>query len=691
MSKSMMRLGAIEGIRSWLIYWIAECGVLSALIWLTQPGHLYVPPHWGFSVALLVLYTAAGAILGGLAGWIFGRAAEPERVRAAAVVTPLLAWVSSVALHSLGRTSLWPVIGLAVWLSGAALSSVWGKAWASRFRFTWDPWMAWILLLGGAWLRESAPFGSGRLIKIATFAAFVAGVLAISYWVRRIWPLTAYGQVRILLRPALGAACALALTFFFAQRPRLAEAAAARQNSGSTPVILISLDTVRADHMSVYGYERRNTPNLEKLAAEAEVYTRAVAAGDMTLSTHGSLFTGLFPSAHHAHYAEETPPLAADFQTLAETLRDKGYFTAAVVSNFGFLGYQFGLDQGFAHYDASEPVTPLAGGFPPYSLRTALREFAARFAHHSILDISYRNAAQINRAVLKLLDASPNHGHGTFLFINYMDAHWPYMPPPPFDKLYPGKDDSFSTARFIALRDEVNSGRRLSTESERAHLISQYDGGIAYLDSEVGKLLDYLKQTGIYDKSLIIVTSDHGEAFGERGLLEHGVSVYQDQVWVPLIVKYPNRRQKRVIEYPVSLVDVMPTVLDVVGVPIPAGVQGVSLRAESPQPRRVFAESFAYAEYMKLYPRFRRVERATYAGPRKLVISTAGKREFYDLQTDPGERRNILQLGGNAAEARGLESDLAQWLKKIPRQKLGKTQKLDNATLERLKSLGYVQ
>jgi arylsulfatase A-like enzyme len=442
--------------------------------------------------------------------------------------------------------------------------------------------------------------------------------------------------------------------------------------------------------MSVYGYERRNTPNLEKLAAESEVYTRAVAAGDMTLSTHGSLFTGLFPSSHHAHYAEETPPLAADFQTLAESLRDKGYFTAAVVSNFGFLGYDFGLDQGFTHYDASEPVTPLTGGFPAYCLRTAIRDAAARFAHHSLLDIRSRNAAQINQAVFKVLESSRENGRSPFLFINYMDAHWPYMPPPPFDKLYPGKDDSFSTVRFNALRDDVNSGRRLSTETERAHLISQYDGGIAYLDAEVGKLLDYLKRTGMYDQALIMVTSDHGESFGERGVMEHGVSVYQDQVWVPLIVKYPKRNRKRVIEYPVSLVDVMPTVLDLLGFPIPAGVQGVSLRAESSRARRVFAESFAYVEYMKLYPRFRRIERATYAGPRKLVVSTTGKRELYDLQTDPGERRNILQTGENATEARILEVELAQWLKtqgKAP----GKTPKMDSATLERLKSLGYVQ
>jgi arylsulfatase A-like enzyme len=439
--------------------------------------------------------------------------------------------------------------------------------------------------------------------------------------------------------------------------------------------------------MSLYGYSRRNTPHLEEFANEATLYTHAVAPGDMTLSTHGSIFTGLYPSWHRAHYGHTISPLEPDFKTLAEILSQNGYATAAVVSNYAFLGHDFGLDQGFQYYDAREPVPFLTGVPASYTLRKPVRDWLEKHVPHQIRDVRYRNAAQINGAVFSLLDDLHRQG-AFFLFVNYMDAHWPYMPPEPFDRIYPGKDATFSTDQFNSLRSAVVAGERMPTPGERVHLISQYDGSIAYLDVQLKRLFDRLRQDGLYDNSLIIITSDHGEAFGEKGMFEHGVSVDENQVWVPLLIKYPRMKEAQQERRTVSLVDLMPTVLDVLGYEGPAHVQGVTLRKQHLHDNRnVMAESFPYEEYRDLYPRFRRVERAIYSDPLKMIVATNGKREVYNIVNDPEEQMNLIATTQRSGE---LEAVLHQWLSTLQKA-TRRTHTLDRDTLQRLRSLGYVQ
>ncbi|NIO20031.1 MAG: sulfatase-like hydrolase/transferase, partial [Candidatus Aenigmarchaeota archaeon] len=177
-----------------------------------------------------------------------------------------------------------------------------------------------------------------------------------------------------------------------------------------------------------------------------------------------------------------------------------------------------------------------------------------------------------------LLDMVRDRRRPFFLFINYMDAHWPYIPPRPFDKLYPGKIKRFTTERYGSLINVVLQQKRKMTKQEYSHLLSQYDGAITYIDFHIAKLTERLKKLGKYQNSIIIITSDHGEAFGERDLIGHGVSVYQDQIHIPLIIKYPNSREKAIVNKLVSLVDLMPTLLTVLDYEIPARNQGQSLK-----------------------------------------------------------------------------------------------------------------
>jgi arylsulfatase A-like enzyme len=231
--------------------------------------------------------------------------------------------------------------------------------------------------------------------------------------------------------------------------------------------------------------------------------------------------------------------------------------------------------------------------------------------------------------------------------------------------------------------------KRGVTQTEHEHLISQYDGEIAYLDFQLGRLLARLKELGLYDDCLLIITSDHGEALGERNLMTHATSVYQDQVHVPLIIKYPKVRKKAVVDELVSLVDLMPTVLDVLGYKVPAGVRGQSLlKPERLHGREVISESFATGSLRDLHPRFRRAERAIFLGSFKFIWSTNGKRELYNLSRDPHEQKNLYKPDGPVSQQ--LEAKLDEWVKSV-RPRPGQPAKLDRETLDRLKSLGYIQ
>jgi arylsulfatase A-like enzyme len=417
-------------------------------------------------------------------------------------------------------------------------------------------------------------------------------------------------------------------------------------------VILLVLDTVRADHLSLYGYHRPTTPELEKLAGESLVCDSARSTASWTLPAHGSLFTGLYPSQHRMHgyglddHHEGQPLLAhsmaAGIMTLPMLLRRAGLQTAALYAN-PVLSPRYRLDRGFDLYlSQTNYNSGLALFTEPILAAAPWSGWLETFRK------STPSARQITRRVTHWLD---HHAQAPFfLFVNYMDAHWPYMPPPPYDTLYPGKGDGRPSKD--ELRTAILGRQRELTGEELAFLHSQYDGAIRYLDSQLGFLMDHLRKRGIFDSSLIIVTSDHGEFFGEHQLVFHGRELYEEGVKIPLLVKYPAGTPRGKLSGPVGLEDLFPTILQVLGQPIPRRLSGVPLGSARTGP--TVAENHYSFKFDLKNPeygtRFDRIRRSLVIGRHKFIHSSDGRNEFYDLQADPGETTNLLTGNPGLAE-----------------------------------------
>ena len=232
-------------------------------------------------------------------------------------------------------------------------------------------------------------------------------------------------------------------------------------------------------------------------------------------------------------------------------------------------------------------------------------------------------ASDINRHAFAALEEAHNQHSPFFLFLNYMDAHSPYLPEQPFRDRFSSADRDLkpiSAEAFVTLRDTVNAGKRVLTEPERRYLISQYDAGIADVDFHIGKLLARLRELGLYENTLIVITGDHGESFGDHTLLEHAFgSLYQDQLQVPLFVKYPGQHEAHRSDALVSQVYFLPTVLDVTGIAELPGMQGQSLRSpRAPDSGVVFAESAPRVD-LNANTRLRGSRRAVFNENLKLV------------------------------------------------------------------------
>jgi arylsulfatase A-like enzyme len=688
-----VRYGAVAGALTWLIYAIVECVVLVILPWFTRPHYEYHALSSGFTALLFLLYPAIGGFLGGLAALalrVAANAVPALRRVPLPVLLPAMAVFSVVVIHLLillhyGDVNLGiaPSLAIGGMVALAAVASALSAQWRKRLLFLANPWTASLLLVGVPFVTEEFWSEKSELVKVSAALAATITILLLSRLMqaqlerrrRQGWGHSAKAGLVLASLAALLAG----ISCFPSQEVRVLPPPSGLSHPGPRQpnVILITLDTVRADHLSAYGYGRDTTPALKKFAEEAVLYRNAVAPADFTLPSHASLFTGLYASTHGAYITPQAVggrPLDSRFQTLAEILSKKGYFTAAVVANTLFLDAKYDLDQGFQYYDFRSPVSFWTEPLDMHSIRFGVTRLLRTWW------LEFRRAADINREAAQVLDRARRRPF--LLFLNYMDAHHPYEPPPPFDTLFPGKDPSFRRHVYGRLFFRVLSGGKL-TERERDHLISQYDGGIAYLDSNLGRLFSELKRRALYDNSLIIVTSDHGEAFGLHGLMGHaGISVYQNLIRIPLLIKYPHQSRAKVVNETVSLVDVLPTILNVLHYANPKDIEGQSLLAA----RDNGAISECYP-VMYSIPRLNRIERAIISGNMKLITSDRGRRELYDLAKDPSESHNLF-----ATDDRGqkLEARLDNWLALI-KPRLRHALPVGRQQLDRLKSLGYLQ
>jgi choline-sulfatase len=402
----------------------------------------------------------------------------------------------------------------------------------------------------------------------------------------------------------------------------------ASDKTSSPDVFLITIDTLRADHVHCYGYDRIQTPALDLLAKQGIRFTQAFTPSPITNSSHTSIMTGLLPSSHGV--SDFGVPLLAIHPTLAALLAKRGYRTAAFIGAVILDSKNLapGLDRGFEFYD----------NFP---------ELTTNKSRWGRIE---RRGMEVEQRAESWLNAHPAGAH--FVWVHFYDPHEPYEPPPPYSDIY---------------KDRL------------------YDGEIAYTDSALGRFLTYLKKQEWYEGAMIVVVGDHGEGLGEHGEDTHGIFVYDSTTHVPLIVKLPNEREAgRTVEAQVRTTDIMPTVLSLLGIPAPPGSDGGSLgpflTGIEATPRTVVGETdyplrFGWAPLRSVREEgFEFIE--------------APKPELYDLHADPGELRNQYEPWDGTVQK--LRRVLAELSAKSPAA--GKTSPgaVSVSTIDELHALGYL-
>jgi len=691
--------GLLQGLRVWTIYGIVEFCLSSAVPWLFQESFRFSLWHWRFIAVLFLFYALVGVVSGGVIGLLFYLSANrgsflkhrelPRLNLAISMLSMVLIFAMNLAIRFSLDFRIVPVFAISLlFISYLLLYIIFDF---KRLQFFVNPWFITIALLSSSLITIGSFHNSLWVVKNSVAIAFIAVVSLFVFFINRIRRAELSSWKKSLIPLATVEFFILLMSFFWIQWPPEFPRLNSSNSIEKPNVLLIVMDTVGAAHMSLYGYGRETTPNLEKFSREATVFYDGVASGDMTLSTHASIFTGMYARKHGAHFNNEGlgQSLKNQSKTLAEILSSQGYSTLGVVANHVFFGSGYGLEQGFDYLHAREAdeyvIFHALGQTEKFYLKQTLHRLLKEFGSKEELETHYPKAEEINNEVFKLLDKTQKRPF--FLFVNYMDTHWPYMSPKNFRNLYEGKDEEFTSIDFYKLLTEVVRDQcRQITDKERQHLISQYDGAITYVDSQIGKLLNRLKKHEFYDNTMIIITSDHGEAFGAKNLVQHGVSVYQDQIHIPLILKYPKTKQKIAAEGRVSVVDILPTVLDVLGLEIPNDVDGESLKKPgAAELRTIVSESYPNTAF--LGPRFLREERAIFWEYYKFISSTNGKRELYNLISDPNEQQNIYGQNDISLE---LERKLDTWLTSISTES-DQIIKLDKVSLERLRSLGYIK
>lgn len=424
-------------------------------------------------------------------------------------------------------------------------------------------------------------------------------------------------------------------------------------------VVIITMDTVRADHLGCYGYTVDTTPRVDALAGVATRWERFVASSSWTIPTHGSFFTGKFAFEHGAHGFQvrfernNVNGLPEKELTLAELLRDEGFSTGAFVANFAYLGPRWQLNQGFETYHV-EHVT----------------------------------CGELNARAFAWLDSIPEQPF--LLFMNYMDAHRPYNAEP-VPGLLPRPVEPDDGELVEALCDSVMPGRRAVPRDLQQRVIDQYDTALRNLDTGIGALIDKLKSLGAYDNTVLVLESDHGEFFGEHLLVEHSKDVYEEVLSVPLIIKHPGQTEGAVETTPASAPDLPHLILS--AFPGDRWAEHLLKFPNAPGNHEIISELY-YTRLKDLFHpvwghRFRRVRTAYYEWPYKYINSTDGDHELYDLAADPAESFNLVDE--DVATARRLADGLRAFLESRTRsdEEVEQTP-LTKEERRRLKSLGYI-
>lgn len=443
-------------------------------------------------------------------------------------------------------------------------------------------------------------------------------------------------------------------------------------------VLLITMDSLRPDHLGCYDYARANTPNIDALAQDGVIFMEAIAQATFTHISVPSMITGKYPT--FTRVKSPAAHLDSSHITLAEVLQEQGYFTYGIVAN-----WNESFNQGFEQIHSDSQHT--------------LRK---------------------TELCLEALDQLDDHPF--FIWLYYWDPHAPYAPPAEFMRVYEAHytwEDGKSYSRPSRveknenLRDpsgfyggtprvlvRINEGKIVLTQAEREHLINLYDAEITFVDSNIKEVLDKIKELGLWENTMVVLNADHGEAFGEHGRYYHGRTIYEEQVRVPLIIKPPQSLATgKAIHGPVRNLDIMPTILDYCDIQTPAEIQGQSLRpfiinGHSPN-LPTCLETFGYPKGKSSIFQLIGYRQGEY----KLIFDlVADRTELYHLYQDPGETNDLLAEGEAPLSLKEREAELrADLLKSLNIKRLAglkltfrSMDKMDRNARQRLRALGYI-
>jgi arylsulfatase A-like enzyme len=468
------------------------------------------------------------------------------------------------------------------------------------------------------------------------------------------------------VRARLAAALALSLAAACGERaapPSPAPTAAPTPSFARPNVVLLTIDTLRADHLGLHGYHRKTSPRLDALARDAAVFERAYTYWPKTRGSFVALLTGRRDS--QTGYSKTHPVLLGFNPTLAGVLKQAGYRTAAVVDN-GNLARDHGYAEGFEHY----------------------RETWQEADLETEMD---RTRAITAEAVRTLREAGRDRPF--FLWLHYVNPHAPYEPPPPFDTAFLDEEARGGPALPLVAGFRGGIPQRWARPGRRTlgFYVAQYDGEIAAVDREVGEVLDALRDSGHAEDTLLVVTSDHGESLGEHDYyFDHGEDLFEPSLRVPLIVRGPGIPRGRRVEALASLLDVVPTVLDAVKVSYPPDLSGKSLLP--------LATATGELERDRLFARNDRGASATWDARHRLVARPVRGGARFGLYELPAEARDVSAAQPEAARRhrRELELFLERADREWPHARARAGDAPPAAVLtpeacENLKALGYVQ
>ncbi|HEY2773568.1 MAG TPA: sulfatase [Candidatus Binatia bacterium] len=501
---------------------------------------------------------------------------------------------------------------------------------------------------------------------LATVVSVVAGAIAwaIAPMVARSRALSGAGLAAMALAAGAAVTAHPALP-----PPQPAAAVHAAAGAVHRNVILISLDSLRADHVGAFGYKRDTTPSFDRFTKESVLFTNAIASSSWTLPTHMTMFTGRSQLAHGV--VVDTLVLPRAVPTLGEIFHDAGYATAGFVSG-PYVNGHYGYDRGMDTY---------------VDLSASIKGADARSAVLS---------PAVNEKGIAWIDQTSSD-RPFFLFLHYFDIHYDYVPPPPYDKMFdPDYTGTVDGRRFIE-RPDINPQM---PKRDLDHVIALYDGEIRFTDEHVGLVLDHLKQKGLLDNTLVMIVADHGDEFFEHGNKGHHRTVYDEVLHVPFAIRLPGGEHAgEKIETQASTLDVFPTLLDAAGLAPPPEAEGESLigwiRGEKPRRDAVYSDFYDKRGFNLQVSR-RTLQTKTIQHFNRITHPSKGPFEYYDLARDAGEqhdeaRQSRAQIATAAELMTGWLNE--RWRAHRAAETLSggsSSIELDAETKQRLKSLGYV-